>query len=100
MNTSILEHDYNFKDVLKTSLDLVYFRMDKKCPNNSCDFKYKAKKKPFKCAICDAYIGKLINVALKLHAAIADAILPKLARKCSFYPSISRLVFFNSFLLT
>ena len=32
--------------------------MDKSCVNTFCDFKYKAKKKPFKCGKCDAFLGK------------------------------------------
>ena len=31
--------------------------MDRNCPNSLCDFKYKVKKKPYKCPNCDAYIG-------------------------------------------
>ena len=32
--------------------------MDKSCVNTFGDFKYKAKKKPFKCGKCDAFLGK------------------------------------------
>ena len=31
--------------------------MDRNCLNRLCDYKYKVKKKPFKCPTCDAYIG-------------------------------------------
>ena len=37
---------------------ILIFRMEKSCINNLCLYKYNAKKKPFKCPECDAYLGK------------------------------------------
>ena len=34
------------------------FQMDRPCPDNLCNYTYHAKKKPFKCPICDAHIGE------------------------------------------
>ena len=34
------------------------FQMDRPCPDNHCNYTYHAKKKPFKCPICAAHIGK------------------------------------------
>ena len=33
--------------------------MEKKCPNKSCVYEYPRRKKPDKCPLCNAYIGKL-----------------------------------------
>ena len=41
------------------------FQMDKSCPDQTCDFSYKTRKKPFKCPKCSAYIGKM-SVTLHL----------------------------------
>ena len=34
------------------------FQMDRPCPDNLCNYTYHAKKKPFKCPICDAHKGE------------------------------------------
>ena len=46
--------------------------MDKTCPNKLCDFIYKPKKKPFKCPLCDAYIGKEICMIQNYYSKILD----------------------------
>ena len=79
--------------------------MDKPCPNNTCDHKYKVKKKPLKCPSCDAHIGKftmqnLIDVILLCGVIIQESsrfnfaaqIFEKLKFDCNTIGKIARRI--------
>ena len=47
-----------FKVSLVDKCDVYRYKMDSKpCPNKSCGFTYKTRKKPVQCPVCNAYIG-------------------------------------------
>ena len=72
------------------------FQMDRPCPDNLCNYTYHAKKKPFKCPICDAHIGEkqifFVSNVCVLKAICVDLLMhiwTNLSRRAEFRPGKS-----------